>query len=196
MEDLSSASYQLLLVRLKAKDPAAVNELVTRAYDRLDKLVKKIKNESFGAVPHASDSVLNEAYLRLAKALETVAPPTPADFFRFAAYKVRQTLLDIVEADRREAARLAVPPAPEPGESDAPPYEPGTSTLGPERLAMWSELHRRVEELPEEVREVFVQHYYLGLSQAEISEGLGLHPKRVSRLWLDATGRLAPYLPT
>jgi DNA-directed RNA polymerase specialized sigma24 family protein len=78
----------------------------------------------------------------------------------------------------------------------ASPFDPGATTLDPSRLAAFTEFHRKVDELPDDVKAVFVQHYYLGLSQAEIAESTGETAKAVSRRWLDATGRLAKFLPT
>ena len=41
---------------------------------------------------------------------------------------------------------------------------------------------------------VFGLHYYLGLTQVEAAEIMGVPPKQVSRLWLQATRRLAKWL--
>ena len=38
---------------------------------------------------------------------------------------------------------------------------------------------------------MFELHYYLGLPQAEVARVLGLHPRKVSYLWVAATQRLA-----
>ncbi len=69
------------------------------------------------------------------------------------------------------------------------------STLNPERLARWTELHRKVDELPPDEHKVFTLRYYAGLSLAEISTVLDLHPKQASRLWLGASRTLARALP-
>jgi DNA-directed RNA polymerase specialized sigma24 family protein len=67
-------------------------------------------------------------------------------------------------------------------------------THEPSRLAVWTEFHGEVEKLPWEERLVFDLHYLGEFSQAEVAQLLSLHPKRVSRLWLAATGRLARWL--
>lgn len=41
---------------------------------------------------------------------------------------------------------------------------------------------------------MFELHYYAGYTQAEIARILGLHPKRISRHWIAATGTLAKWL--
>jgi len=66
----------------------------------------------------------------------------------------------------------------------------GGRTHDPERLALWTEFHEKVARLPEEERAVFEMPYYLELPQAEIATLLGLHPRKVSRLWVAATDRL------
>jgi DNA-directed RNA polymerase specialized sigma24 family protein len=48
-----------------------------------------------------------------------------------------------------------------------------------------------VATLPADERAVFELHYYLGLPQAEIARLQGLHPRKVSYLWVSATERLA-----
>jgi RNA polymerase sigma factor (sigma-70 family) len=135
------------------------------------------------------DSVVHETWLRLLQALEQVEPPTVADFFRLAAHKVRQVLLDLAERQRRRAAREV------PGSGGDSGHwglaSAGGQTLDPARLALWSEFHARVANLPEDERKVFELHYYLELPQAEIARMLGLHPRKVSYLWVAGTERLA-----
>jgi RNA polymerase sigma factor (sigma-70 family) len=67
-------------------------------------------------------------------------------------------------------------------------------TLDPARLALWSEFHGWVANLPEDERQVFELHYYLELPQAEIARMLDLHPRKVSYLWVAGTDRLADEL--
>src|SRR5262249_28849006 len=109
------------------------------------------------------------------------------DFLRLAAHKIRQVLLDMADRDRRRGRRvvgIAV------GSSADLTPEPADQTYDPARLALWTELHRKVAALPESERDVFAMHYYLGLPQAEIARVLGLHPRKVSYLWVAATERL------
>jgi RNA polymerase sigma factor (sigma-70 family) len=201
MTDLSTTTYRQILDRLGSADPAvhqaAVNDLIERAYDRLRRLAAKIMRESFprAADRHEVESVLNVLYAKLVTAFraETVRPATPAEFLTLAAHKIRQTLLDLVESDRRRDRVGAFPVGD--GSESGRAFDPGTSTLDPAKTEMWRELHARVHDLPADVRAVFELHFYLELSQAEIAEVLGKTPKQVSRLWLDAAGRLAAHLP-
>ncbi len=72
--------------------------------------------------------------------------------------------------------------------------EPADESLDPGRLALLTEFHRQVENLPNDQRVVFDLHYYTDLPQVEIARLLGLHPRKVSYLWVAATERLAEWL--
>jgi RNA polymerase sigma factor (sigma-70 family) len=186
-----SSILQGLLDRMKQGDQAARRELLDRACARLSRLASTMLAGSFPVLrqQHELDSVVHETWLRLLQALDQVEPPTVADFFRLAAHKVRQVLLDLADRQRRRWAR-EVPGLG--GDSGAGGLTcEGGQTLDPARLALWSEFHARVANLPEDERKVFELHYYLELPQAEIARMLDLHPRKVSYLWVAGTERLA-----
>ena len=186
MSDDVSIQLQALIDRAGTGDRDARRQLLERACDRLRRMAARIFHESFPVLRdrHELDSVVHETWLRLAQALEAAHPPTVADFFRLAAHKIRQVLLDMADKQRRLNAREAV------GLSEiggAPP----DGTYDPVRLAEWTEFHRRVDALPADQRAVFEMHHYLGLPQAEVARVLDLHPRKVSYLWIEATEQLA-----
>jgi RNA polymerase sigma factor (sigma-70 family) len=166
--------------------------LLERAYERLRKLARRILAESFPALRdrHELDSVVNESWLRLLQALEKVQPPTVLDFFRLAAHKIRQVLLDMADRQRRhqERERAGLDSGAFSGSGAA---DPSRQTYDPTRLALWTAFHQRVAALPEQERAVFEMHYYLDLPQAEIARALNLHPRKVSYLWVAATEKLS-----
>ena len=134
---------------------------------------------------HDVESVVDESWARLMRALETVRPPTVEDFLRLVAHKVRQVLLDMAGHQKKRDDRLR---------GDANGHrdpigqgEPADDSLEPGRLAPPTEFHRQVENLPIDQRTVFDLHYYTDLPQAEIARLLGLHPRKVSYLWVAAT---------
>src|SRR5262249_51288099 len=134
------------------------------------------------------DSVVHETWVRLLQALDRTEPPTVADFFRLAAHKFRQVLLDLAQGERRRAQREVLGLS---GSDSAGPAPPAASaTHDPARLALWTEFHERVAALSEQERAVFEMHYYLDLSQAAIARALELHPRKVSYLWVAATEKL------
>jgi RNA polymerase sigma factor (sigma-70 family) len=189
MSDETVSELHGLIERIRRGDPDAPRALLERACGRLRKLAAHIFTASFPALAgrHEVDSVVHETWLRLAQAMESVRPASVEHFTRLAAQKVRQVLLDLVERQRRQRSREAV------GFSDGSsgPAIAAGQTHDPERLALWAEFHEKISGLPEEERAVFEMHYYLELPQAEIAHLLGLHPRKVSRLWVAATERLA-----
>lgn len=127
------------------------------------------------------------------QALDKADPPTVADFFRLAAHKIRQVLLDMAARQRRVDQRETFLGLVDSQATSAPqpPGELGNQTYDGAKLALWTELHNKVGRLPEAERKVFEMHYYLGLPQAEIAKVLELHPRKVSYLWIAATEELA-----
>ena len=190
MDEGGSAELQGLLDRLRQGDREARRLLLERACDRLRRLAGRMLHGSFPELAHRHelDSVVHETWVRLLQALEKTEPPTVADFFRLAAHKFRQVLLDMAQRERRrrrcEVLGLS-------GEGSwAPASSAGSTTHDPARLALWTEFHEKVATLGEQERAVFEMHYYLGLPQAEVARVLGLHPRKVSYLWVAATEKL------
>jgi RNA polymerase sigma factor (sigma-70 family) len=141
---------------------------------------------------HELESVIDETWARLMRALETTRPPTVEDFLRLVAHKVRQVLLDMADRQHRHDARLHEGRRDTSGALQS--GEPGDTTFEPARLALLTEFHRQVENLPDDQRAVFDLHYYTGFPQAEVARVLGIHPRKVSYLWVAATERLAEWL--
>ena len=189
MNDDGTVELQNLLDQLRQGDPAAKRAFLDRASVRLRRLAAKMLYGSFPALQnqHDVDSVAHETWLRLIQALDKTDPPTVEDFFRLAAHKIRQVLLDMTAQHKKRGHQLNV--------SDSTSSNPielaGNQTYNAERLALWTEFHNKVDTLPEQERAVFEMHYYLDLPQAEIARLLNLHPRKVSYLWVAATEHLA-----
>jgi RNA polymerase sigma factor (sigma-70 family) len=194
MAEDDSALLQGLLDRLRQGDREARHLLLERACERLRRLAGRMLHGSFPDVArrHEVDSVVHETWVRLLQALDKSEPPTVADFFRLAALKFRQVLLDMAQSERRRAQRevLGLSGVDSAG---AAPSVAGTSH-DPARLALWTEFHEKVATLSEQERAVFEMHYYLELPQAEIARVLELHPRKVSYLWIAATEKLGEAL--
>lgn len=187
----TTVELQALIDRMQQGDCQAPRELLELAHERLRRLAGRILSGSFPVLRgrHDLDSVVDEAWLRLLQAVDKAKPPTAPDFFRFAAHKIRQVLLDLAARERRRLGReVAVGNA---SSTDQSPAEPSDQSHDPARLAQWTELHQLIASLPDQERTVFEMHYYLDLPQAEIAHLLGLHPRKVSYLWVAATDKLA-----
>ena len=185
----SSIELQVLLDRLQNGDPAARGDLLVRAFDRLRRLTAKMLGQSVPRlqVDHDLDSVVNETWIRLVRALDQTSPATVQDFFSLAALKIRQVLLDIARKEVRLDRQHERPLMTDNSTGDSALEQ---DTRNPLRLAMWTEFHTRVAKLPDDERQVFEMHYYLELPQAEIARLIGVAPRQVSRLWVRALDRL------
>src|SRR6516164_1642829 len=194
MNEGSSVELQGLLDRLRKGDREARRLLLERACERLRRLAGRMLHGSFPELArrHELDSVVHETWVRLLQALEKTEPPTVADFFRLAALKFRQVLLDMAQSERRRAQREVLGLSGADSEGRAP--SAASSTYDPARLALWTEFHEKVGTLSEQERTVFEMHYYLELPQAEIAQVLELHPRKVSYLWIAATENLGEEL--
>jgi RNA polymerase sigma factor (sigma-70 family) len=192
MDESGSVELQGLLDRLHRGDREARRRLLERACERLRRLAGRMMHGSFPEVArrHELDSVVHETWVRLLQALEKAEPPTVADFFRLAAHKFRQVLLDMAQSERRRGQREVIGLSGADGGASA---AAGT-THDPARLALWTEFHEKVAGLGDQERAVFEMHYYLELPQAEIARVLGLHPRKVSYLWISATEKLGEEL--
>jgi RNA polymerase sigma-70 factor (ECF subfamily) len=186
MGDRDTLHLQRCLERLGQGDESARKDLLEGACERLVRLAHVM----FRDYPRLrrweeTGDVLQNALIRLDRALKTVCPPTLRDFYRLATLEIRRELLDLVrhhfgprgEAGRHQSGSLLLDRA-------------GTDTLDVSRLASWSEFHRQVEALPAEEREVFDLLWYQGLGHTEAAGILDVAPRTVKRRWQSACLKL------
>jgi RNA polymerase sigma factor (sigma-70 family) len=199
--DSSLVEIQSLIDRMMAGDDAARPRLLERAYWRLERIVARTLHRSYSGLANRHDtaSIINETYLRLTSALESVqaranqreAPMNVTDFFRLVASKAHQVCIDLIRKGRvRESA--AGGPGDQAG--DAASEQLAAPEESPGLLAQWTEFHARVERLSAEERDVFQMCYYLDMKRAEAAQVLGIHPKEASRRWIAATEKLKDVL--
>jgi RNA polymerase sigma factor (sigma-70 family) len=191
----TKTDIQRLLDRHRQGDTQARNELLERSYNRLLKIASTLFQEDFSGLRgrHDLESVVDETWMSLRRALETTQPETADGFFGLVFLKVRQALLQIANRQRRHDLRRRDGPldAGEPEALDV--FDRPDTTNEPRRLAILTEFHCQVDKLPADERRVFELHYYLGLTQEETARLIEVHPRQVSRLWLKAAGRLAKW---
>jgi RNA polymerase sigma factor (sigma-70 family) len=192
MSSQTDSDIRKLIDRLREGDPSARHALLERIHHRL----RRIAASSVQRFPrlramHDVDSIVDDAWIQLMKALETTRPETPEGFYRLVFRKVRHVLLDMARRQGREdSLRRGAPREPESNDPRSP-LDIADTTMEPSRLAFWTEIHREVGRLPEDQRAVFRFHYFAEIPQSEIARLLNLHPRQVSRLWVAATMRLA-----
>ena len=167
-----------------------------RAHHRLVEIAASLYRHDFPGVRgrHDLESVVSETWLGMMRALDTIHPETAEGFFGLVFIKVRHALLQIARRQRRQDDRRFNGTIDFHDSSAFASYDCPDTTNEPRRLAILTELHRQIELLPEIEKSVFGLHYYGGYTQLETAEVVGLHPRQVSRIWLQATKRLAKWL--
>ena len=189
-----STEIQLRLDRLRSGDESVRDELLDITRMRLGRLARKMLQGYPGVRRwEQTDDILQNAALRLCRALKKIRPESVHGFVRLAALQIRRELIDLArhydgpEGEGRHHASLAGPD--DAGTVPGPPDSP-SDTDDPVRLATWSEFHETVKSLPDAEREVFDMLWYQGLTQREASALLGVTERVAKRRWRSARLKL------
>jgi RNA polymerase sigma-70 factor (ECF subfamily) len=172
-------------------DVEARGAILEHTCDRLRKLSRKMLR-GFPKVRRWSetDDVLQNALLRLHRALAEVRPKSPRQFYGLAATQIRRELLDLAKhfygAEGVGANHQS--------DGDSKIKAQSADTVRPETLEKWTRFHQHVEALPEEEREVVALVWYDGLPQPEVATLLGVSVATVKRRWQAARLRLCELL--
>jgi RNA polymerase sigma-70 factor (ECF subfamily) len=190
---------QAWIDRLRAGDDSARAALLDTACERLTRLARKMLRGYPGVGRwEQTDDVLQNALIRLDRALKTVTPPTARDFFRLAAAQIRRELIDLARRhsgpEGLGARHASWAGAEELSGSLADSGAPSDTTHDPGRLDAWTEFHRRIEGLDDGDREIFDLLWYQGLTQAEAAAVLGVSERQVNRRWIAARLELSEAL--
>jgi RNA polymerase sigma-70 factor (ECF subfamily) len=187
----TESRVESMLARWDHDPQAARAALIEHSQGRLHELAHRMLRRDFPRVGRLeeTDDVLQGAALRLLRALEAVRPDSAAGFFRLAATKIRQELLDLARRHfgphglgRRQQPLLA---GADSADGSAPELAGGSSGA-PEELARWTEMHARAARLPDEQRAVVDLMYYHGMTRQEAATALGLSESTIKRRWLAA----------
>jgi RNA polymerase sigma-70 factor (ECF subfamily) len=179
------------LDRMRLGEFSARDELVRGFHARLDVLARKMlgRNPRVARWVEAED-LLQNALMRLLRALESIRPESTRQFLGLAAEQMRRELLDLArhyygpqgEGANHESLGLG------PGES-RPGIDPPAESGGGD-LDRWTEFHEEVDRLPEREREVVGLIFYHGWTQVQVAELLAVDPRTVRRWWERALVRL------
>jgi RNA polymerase sigma factor (sigma-70 family) len=188
---LQTVHLQDWLRRMQAGDPAAAEELLRAAGDRLERLARRMLRE-FPNVRRCADTgdVFQESVLRLLRSLRQLdkMPMSVRDFLGLAATHIRRELLDLARRCSSHKRRGDVPLSA--GEHHAVP----APADDPDDLDLWQRFHEEVERLPAEEREVVGLRFYQGWSEAEIAALLDVTDRTVRRRWASGCARVSTAL--
>ncbi len=175
----TTQALEACIRRLQQGDPEAKTQLLDLACSRLQHRARQLLSKFVHNVPRGTetDDVVNELVLRLWKSLEKVQPNNVREFFALSAMHINWILKDWVR--KPQAIHHLI---------DQDPTQ--SSSMNPQQLAMWTELHEQIENLPAEEREVFDLLYYHETSQEEAAQFLEVSLSTVKRRWSKARRRL------
>jgi RNA polymerase sigma-70 factor (ECF subfamily) len=176
---------QTYLDKMRAGDAAARDELLRRAGGRLERLTRKMLRDFPGVKRwEQTDDVLQNALVRLLRALKEIEPASVREFLALTALQIRRELVDLARhyggplgpgAHHATRAGLENPERPLEEKPDPAP-EAGV-------LDGWHEFHSQVDRLPAPEREVVDLLFYQGLPQAEAAALLKVTVRTVQRRW-------------
>jgi len=185
MADPTSQTLQLesWLQQLRGGDPTALEELLRHVSGRLQRLTRQMLRGHPAVRRWAqTDDVLQGALMRLLRAVPSVHPSSAGEFFALATQQIRRELIDLARhhyGPEGQGAKHATH-----GPDNADPQPDRADARGePSRLAEWCEFHEKIDDLPEEQRDVVGLLFYQGLSQAEAAQVLGVTVRTVQRRW-------------
>jgi RNA polymerase sigma-70 factor (ECF subfamily) len=164
--------------RLRDGDDSAREALLGCACDRLVLLTRRMLR-AFPDVRRweQTDDVLQNSLIRL-------------DLFRLANTQIRRELIDLARRysgpEGLGAHHNSHADVDANGSTTYLARDLADLTHEPGHLAVWTEFHQHVADLPEDDREVFGLLWYQGLTQAEAAAVLDISERTVSRRWIAA----------
>jgi RNA polymerase sigma-70 factor (ECF subfamily) len=197
----STTRLQGWLDRLQTGDRSAQDELLRHIGGRLERLARKMLRRFPGVHRWAdTDDVLQNASLRLLRALQEVRPANTREFFSLAAEQMRRELLDLSRhffgAWGVGANHASVGADKDSKGGAGEPFDPGDDGAELER---WCAFHEAVAQLPAEEREVIGLVFYHGWTQAQIAELFQVNERTIRRrlqsACLELDRRLGDQLP-
>ena len=187
------------LARLRAGDSKAREELIVFACERMRGIAHRMLR-TFPTVRRWEETgdVVQNAALRLDRALRETIPSEPRGLVGLAATQVRRELLDLAKKHRGPesyGANHETNYQRKDGELRAKVEDAADLREPDEQLERWTRLHDSAERLPADESEVFQMCWYLGLKQEEIAGLLGCSIRTVKRRWEAAKTMLASEMP-
>jgi RNA polymerase sigma factor (sigma-70 family) len=183
MSDASDLT--VLLNDLNGGDTTAREKVIATAAGRLERLARKMLRR-FPAVKRWEDTldVLQNALIRLDRALRAVAPKSSREFFGLAAEQIRRELIDLARHytgphghGRNHQSGMFV------GDVANNGLQPAAPDPDADELEKWAAFHEAVAHLPAAEREVFMLAFYHKWTHAQIAELFQVDERTIRRRW-------------
>lgn len=198
MTDDCTAQINHHLLQFHAGDEQSRAWLLEHTYHRLEQLARRMLHGGFTRVEpfEQTGDVIQEAYLRLLKNWDAflrspdgAAVTTAGVYLMHASRLIREVLIDLARhhhgrsGQRPQALSLNI-------DHSGPAIDPTNDTYQPDRLALFSDFHDSVRQLPQHLRDVVDLRWYQGLSHQETADLLGLGESTVRKYWVEARLKL------
>ncbi len=174
------------------EDEAA--DLTDLVYEFVERVSRRLLAE-FPAVKRwdESDDICQQAAIRLFLSLQEVEIEDRRHLENLAATQIRRTLIDLARSYSRtaESNQRRWTPHSRKGDVNNVLTQQPDQTGDSSQLLEWAELHIQVENLPDDLKEVFQMRWYRGLSNAAVAELLGCDVRSAQRKWRTAREALA-----
>jgi RNA polymerase sigma factor (sigma-70 family) len=181
--DFQTIHLHELIDRIQKGDDDARDELIRSVGNSLERLARKMLQRYPGVHRwEETGDVLQNALLRLLRAVQEIKPPTMRDFFALAAEQVRRELIDLARHYRSGKGlgkNLAA-------DGDAIIRNGELADPADDNLERWHDFHQAVYRLPAEEREVMGLVFYHGWTQAQIASFFQTSERTIRRRWQSA----------
>lgn len=192
-------SLEACLDRLAAGDAGARDDLIAVACERM----RAIAHRMLGRYPTVrryddTDDVMQNALVRLHRALGSVTPESPDRLLGLAALQIRRELTDLARkhaGPESEAAHHETDSFERHGNRISRVAETVAAAEPAAAVDRWTRLHETAAALPEDERRLFEVAWYLGARQEEAARILGCSLRTVKRRWDRIKQRLQDALP-
>lgn len=198
MEPEAGTSTQIRhwLVRLQAGDDSARDELIRHTVQRLETRAHQMLR-GFPRLQRweQTGDVLQNALLRLHRALADVQPTSVEHLLALGATQIRRELLDLARhhfGKEGDAAHHATDGGGQTtgGSPKADAVAGAADGSEPASLEAWTAFHEQAQALPATEKQIVDMLYYQDLSQAEAAGVLGLSVRTVKARWQSARMKL------
>lgn len=173
-----------LVGRLRNGCDDARSDLIAYSYDKLRNVASRIMGKAFTRLRRweQTDDVLQNAQIRLHRALATYAPESSASFYNLAAKLIRRELQDLTRHHFGPQGQGANHHSNDGEPADRP--DPRSMRSGGGEPASEEErasIRAQVEALPPELRDVVRTIWYEGKTQQEAANALGVSVSTLRR---------------
>ena len=207
VDESESAELDRIIQRSNQGDDEARKRILELAYQRLETLSRSMLRQFPGVRRwEQTDDIWQNAAVKLWQSLERVQIRDAHHFYCLAALHIRRQLIELVRhyygplglgTNQRSVEKQDTGDA---RASDQDQTALQHDTFEASQLAVWTEFHEAIDQLPQQEREVFDLLWYQDLTQAEAAKLLAISERTIKRRWqaarLSLHNKLQTHLPS